>query len=351
MPDFLRASALLGWAEHASAQGLQTPALLKQADLPGDVLDHPERIISFRRFSTLLQLSAQHSGNPFFGLELGLRQGAQMLGPLLYLMRNAQTLGDALAGLNSYYHLHTGSGQIALQVEGTLAHVRYLLNADALPPHAHEQAIEQIAGVGLQLMRTLLGAAWQARAIRFRHAPLGSLSSYKRLLGCTPQFNADADALSFDATWLQLPLHQADQALHALIQQHLELLDQWPLDEVPERLRQVLRDLLPTGMATLDHAARYLAISPRSLQRYLANTGHTFQDLLDQTRKEAAARYLSNSQLSVLQLAELLGYTDASAFSRAFRRWYACSPRDWRQRHAGAAPNPRLRDRRRLHRA
>ena len=72
-------------------------------------------------------------------------------------------------------------------------------------------------------------------------------------------------------------------------------------------------------------------ISPRTLQRYLMTQGTGFQELLDDTRQAMAARYLSDSSISLTQLASLLGYADPSTFSRAFTRWNGISPQKWKQ--------------------
>lgn len=135
----------------------------------------------------------------------------------------------------------------------------------------------------------------------------------------------------FDAHLLESPLSAADKNLHRLIQQHLESLDQLSIHELPTYVQQLLRSFLPNGRVTVELIANYMMLSPRTLQRYLANEGTSFQALQDQTRQALATRYLRDSEISLTQLAGLLGYSDLSAFSRAFQRWFGKSPREWQK--------------------
>ncbi|WP_156496912.1 helix-turn-helix transcriptional regulator, partial [Alcanivorax sp. HI0083] len=104
--------------------------------------------------------------------------------------------------------------------------------------------------------------------------------------------------------------------------------------ELPGYVSNLLRDLLPQGRVTVDHIARCMAMSRRTLQRRLSDSGTSFQAVLDETRQKMALRYLRDSTLQVTQLSDLLGYADLSAFSRAFSRWFGIPPSQWEQQKA-----------------
>lgn len=329
MTDFSRASSLYGFGEFAVSQGLKPGELLKEVGLSRDLLENPESLISYRKFLNLLELCAQRSGNQFFGLQYGLHQGVGIFGPLLYLIRNAKNVREALQELAHYYHLHSGAAEVKLELQGDHVLLLYSPGYEGLLSLRH--GTELALGVGMQLMRTLLGSRWQPLAALQQHTPVNEPSVYRRLLGLIPQFNTPYNALVFDAHLLESPLSAADKNLHRLIQQHLESLDQLSIHELPTYVQQLLRSFLPNGRVTVELIANYMMLSPRTLQRYLANEGTSFQALQDQTRQALATRYLRDSEISLTQLAGLLGYSDLSAFSRAFQRWFGKSPREWQK--------------------
>lgn len=341
MIDLLRASALSGLAEFAASQQVPVQQLLQEAALPSDVLEYPESFIPYRKFVALLESGARHTGNPLFSLQFGQHQGTGPLGPLLYLIRNANTVGDALRELGQYFYLHASIAQIRLEVEGTHALLHYD-PSDVKDVPSHRLVVELVVGAAMQLMRTLLGSRWQPRALLLQHAPQCAPKTYARLIGLTPQFNAPCNAWLFDARLLDTPLSAGDQELHRLIQAHLNSLEQMSAQELPAYIGQLLRSLLPNGRTSIEHIAEYMGLSPRTLQRYLAEEGTSFQVLLDETRQSMAQRYLADSTLSLTQLAAMLGYSELSAFSRAFQRWFGVRPRQWRaQQHPGKS-RPRL---------
>ncbi|WP_371366644.1 AraC family transcriptional regulator [Pseudomonas sp. QL9] len=331
MTDYARASGLHGLPAYAASQAVDTLALLKDAGLPSDLLDHPESLVPYQKMAKVVELGAQRSGNPLFGLELGLQQSiAGTIGPLLYLARNSKNVGEALREVGKYFHVHASSVRIRLEIEGDLT----LFHYD--PSEGEEIAstrpiVELVLGGGLQLLRLLLGHRWQPQALLLQHAPVKDLQSYSRLLGLVPQFNAPINAWVFATKLLDVPLSSADPELKRLVQQHLESLGQATIQDLPSHVQQVIRNFLPNGRVAIVQVANYLSLSPRTLQRYLAEEDTSFNLILDQTRKAMASRYLNDSEINLTQLAEILGYSELSAFSRAFNRWFGVSPREWKK--------------------
>lgn len=344
MTDFARALTLSGYREFATSQGLNAAELLKAVGLPADVIEQPESLVSYRKFATLLELSAAKSGNNMFGLQYGLFQGVGVFGSLLYLLRNAQNVGEALHELALYFHLHTGAAQVRMELQGSHVLLIYNIEDENLPGLRH--AAELALAVGSELMRVLIGNRWQPLTAMMQHGPATDITAYRRLLGITPKFNSAQNAWVFDQSLLQIPLSSADAALHKLMQQHLANLDQMSVKELPSYVRQLLRNFLPNGRVTIEQIADYMMLSTRTLQRYLADEGTSFQTLLDETRQGMANRYLRDSSVNLTQLAILLGYSDLSAFSRAFQRWFGQSPREWKRQHANECKAARLPTRR-----
>jgi AraC-like DNA-binding protein len=327
MTYLTRASSLHGFHEFARSQHLNPAELLREAGLARDVLDNPDALISFHRFALVLELASKASDNPLFGLEFGLYQGVGIFGSLLYLMRNAKSVGDALRDLGHYFHVHDNYGDVAVHRADDHALLYYATEAQNLP--GGRQVSELVVGVGHQLMRTLLGSRWQPAVAMFQHAPAVNPARYRRLLGVAPRFNSAFDAWMFDVNLLNVSLTDADPALHRLMQQHLDNASRLHSHQLPSHIQRLLRSFLPSGRVTIDYIADFMRLSPRSLQRHLAEQGTSFQTLLDDTRQTMTLRYLEESDMTLMQLTEVLGYANQSAFSRAFQRWFGVSPRQW----------------------
>ncbi|MGH8487203.1 MAG: AraC family transcriptional regulator ligand-binding domain-containing protein, partial [Pseudomonas sp.] len=137
MTYLTRASSLHGFEEFARRQQLNPAAFLREAGLPGDVLENPDALISFHRFALTLELASQASDNPLFGLEFGLHQGVGIFGSLLYLVRNAQTVGDALRDLGDYFHVHDTYGDVVVHQADEHALLYYASEAQSLPGSRH----------------------------------------------------------------------------------------------------------------------------------------------------------------------------------------------------------------------
>ncbi len=341
---FVRALSLVGFEAFASDQGLNPADLLRHAFLPQDSPRQQDGIIPYRRYCELLQLCTAQSGNASFGLLYGLFQGIDVFGELFYLIRNAGTVGDALAELRANYVLYNGAAEISFDIDGDIARLGYHVNDCEIP--GVRQAEELACSVGVQLLRALAGTGWRPRTVRFRHPPLGDEAVYRHALCVRPVFAARCTELEFDASVLSLPLAAADARLHQLIAEHIARMERLPADELPGYVRQLLRSLLPSGRASLDKVADCMAVNPRTLQRRLEQEGTSFQRLLDATRQEMARRYLDDPSISMAQLAGLLGYSDASGFNRAFNRWFGVSPLQWQKRHSSNKQPRLLRSRR-----
>ncbi|MDQ8037086.1 MAG: AraC family transcriptional regulator [Pedobacter sp.] len=328
MHDFTRASALMGYAEQAREYGLQPKAMMRAAGLPTDILAEPDGLISYRQFLKLLEASATQSSDPLFGLKLGLRQGISIFGPILYVLRNADSVGAALNELQQYFHLHMGAAVVETTSDGQHFLLAYKV-ADPVQAGI-SQGVELAMGVGIKLLHTLLGRQWQPVAMMLEHRALSAPASYRKVLGFTPRFEADANALLIRMEDLQRPLSQADPVLHRLMQQHLASLQGLSELTLPAHVQGLLRNFLPQGRVTVEQLAASMVMSPRTLQRRLGEAGTSFQTVLDDTRRAMAQRYLRDSTLSMTELTSLLGYADLSTFTRAFTRWFGMPPSQWR---------------------
>ncbi|MGR2770089.1 AraC family transcriptional regulator ligand-binding domain-containing protein [Photobacterium ganghwense] len=330
---YIRGANIARFDQFATQHQVNHHALLNAVGLSDDVFSHPEALISYHQFLRLIELSQRHFSCPLLGLEFGLFQSIAAIGPLFHLINNAQTVEQALSELISYFHWHSQGATLQLTEKENQMLLCYEPSI-FLEQHDHAQCTEIAIGVGLKLLQLFFGHAWKPKAIYIRHYPLASVTEYQKLLPVTPHFNAFLTGIAFEKSALKTTLNHADPSLHALIENHVHALTNLTVEELPDYVRYVLHHLLPSGKSTVGQVAKYMMLSPRTLQRYLQAEGTSFQAILTETRQRLATRHLTESNMSMAQLAELLGYSDACAFSRAFVSWFGIAPRQWQQQNA-----------------
>jgi AraC-like DNA-binding protein len=146
-------------------------------------------------------------------------------------------------------------------------------------------------------------------------------------------FSDSFDGLRFPSTFLDTPIQSADAGLHAILMRYAEesLSRHKDTTSLAGRTRRLITASLATGSATIDEVAERLAMTSRTLQRRLEDEGLQFSHLVDATRKELAAQYLRDPNLGLTDTAFLVGYSDLTAFHRAFRRWFKQTPLEFQK--------------------
>jgi len=185
----------------------------------------------------------------------------------------------------------------------------------------------------VQLARDMTGRYWPVKSVSFVNPAPVQTQPYEDFFGGQVVFGAPVTRLLFEQTYLALPLRKSDPALLALMDQQAEQLLQ-QVAAVPAMVdawRKTLVPLIREGQTSLAALAAAHHTSPRSLQRRLAEQGTSFQQLLDNTRQHLAERHLMDAKLDLAEIALLLGYSEQSAFTRAFRTWTGLAPAQWRR--------------------
>jgi AraC-like DNA-binding protein len=188
------------------------------------------------------------------------------------------------------------------------------------------------------IMRSLCGPGWKPKEIRFAHRKPDDVQPYRNFFHAPLVFNADRNAVVFASDWLGHRISLADSELHRLLMKQIAVLESRYADDFPAQVRSVLRPALLTGQARLDRIAALFSMHSRTLSRHLNDCGTSFQALLDEGRFEIARQMLEDPRIGVNQIAMTLDYADASAFTRAFRRWSGTTPAQWRENSNAASP-------------
>lgn len=244
-----------------------------------------------------------------------------------YLAASASTWGEALKLLARYARILHEAADYSLHDLAS----RSLFELRSRVP-LNRAASEFQAGLVALAARTWLGHL-DSFEFCFAHEAPRDPSGYHAVFGRKVRFNAPCDAVLFDAALLNAPLLGANPHLHTVLRRHADHL----LASVPElewltgRVRQLVMELLPEGKTDIRYATAKLKMSRRTLGRHLKREGTTYRDLVESARHELACQYLLIPKLDVKQIALLLGYSETTAFSRAFKRWCGQSPIEYRR--------------------
>jgi AraC-like DNA-binding protein len=196
------------------------------------------------------------------------------------------------------------------------------------------QQSEFYAGLLLRTGRESTTAPWQPLEVHFRHPPIEPRAERERLLRAPVHFSRAHDQIVLPASVLDLPLRERDPVFLEVMQRHANaLLRKVTPRTLQERVRSTLVDLIPEGRATLEEVAAALSASPRTLQRELQQEGTSFTSELDAVKRQVAEQSIASGRLEIIEVAFITGFTELSAFYRAFRRWTGTTPGEYRRQH------------------
>lgn len=331
MEALVRSTALRGFADLVQSLGGNPDELLSRFHISREMASSNDAFVPIRSVAALHELSAQVLHCPDFGLRLAQRQGADILGPIAILIRNADSTRSAVLALSRYLQSH--SPVLHLSV-AQLDHRSFRLVLDIIEPSMHQaaQLKENGMGIGLHILRLLGGSAIKPLSAHLPHAPLSDEKTYRDFFGCPIYFNEPFCGLLLPLEFLSQTIRDADPEVNRLATNYLE--SQLSLDAglLSEHVAQLIKRLLPTGQCKIDTVAEHLCLHKRTLQRLLSAEGKgNFEDLLDRERQALAAHYLRQKRLTLAQITGLLGYAEQSAFNRAARRWFGMTPRSFRE--------------------
>lgn len=283
-----------------------------------DVAD-PDARVPHAALEDLLRRGVALSGDPSLGLHLAelVRPGA--FDVLECIARTSPTLQDALSMLGRYHRVLHDTWRLVVEVHGDQAVVSFGLGS---PVRLSGTAAEFCMASLFLVARRTFGAELGVQEVCFEHAAPSDTREHVRIFRAPIRFGAPRNSVAFSASLLGLSLPKGDRDVCAVLERHAAtLLERLPASSsVADRVRALILSELPRGNPTLDSTAKRLGASPRTVRRHLVEEGTTYQALLDGLREQLAIRYRDEG-LSVEEVACALGFSEASALRRAFRRW------------------------------
>jgi AraC-like DNA-binding protein len=307
--------------------------------------EHRHNQISALAVERLLLLCAERTMCPHFGLLVGQLANLASLGPLGTLMRVSDTLGDALRRLEQHLQIRTRGGLVQLEVDDGFAVLRYC------PYYSTGEGAglvcEGVLVATTQVVRELCGPAWVPTEVLVPRRAHGNPEPYRSAFRAPVRFNQEMGALVFPAALLEQPLPYADPITRQNLEQHILDIEQaYPHDAADELRRQLCTELLK-AKCSAQTAARRLSIHRRTLNRRLSSERTGFKAIADEMRAALARQLLADTELSLAHIAAALDFSEAAAFTHAFRRWSGgVPPSVWRAqspkdpgRHTGLPQN------------
>jgi AraC-like DNA-binding protein len=298
-------------------------------------LNDPESTISFPSAGRFLAECARATHCPHFGLMVGTEEGFAALCVVGHLVRHSRDVRATLRNLTGHLHHQEVGGVSTLVVEHGVGVLEYALHQRGL--EGTDQIIDTGLGIGVSILKIMCGPDWKPIEIQLTRAVPQETAPYRRLFGSPVRFGADRNALLFHERWLEHRLRGADPNLRKILEATIAEMEARRSAEFPDRVRALIRTQLLSDGCTSEETARRMAMTRRTLHRRLVGDAFTFEQLLDETRFDLARQLLRNSRASMVDIAAALDYANASAFTRAFRRWAGVAPSAWRLDMQGAA--------------
>jgi AraC-like DNA-binding protein len=320
--------ALMGYLER---RGVDTAAVRRRAAIEGVDLAHPEQRLPEAVPRTVWNLAAETTGDEAISIHVVEARIPATVDVLEYAFRASPTLGDALGQVTRYARVMHDRVTVRLAPEGD--GVR--LTGSVPPGHPiNRHQAEFFLATWLRLARDTCDPGLRPLDVTFEHSAPARQDEHRRFFACPLRFEQPTIGLLIAKADLDRPMRGADPALAALLGRQLDkLLVSLPADpSVSARVRLLVKDDLPSGRVSVDRVARQLAMSVRSLSRRLEKEGTSFRRLLDAVRHELAVAHLRDPGVELAEIAFLLGYSEQSAFHRAFKRLAGLTPLEFRRR-------------------
>ncbi len=311
--------------------GHDPSATFAAAGLDAGAFDDAERRVPFRVIVDLVRSAALATGREDFGLLVGERFQFDDFGLLGQLMWRAPTVGEALQDLNRFIHLQDRGSVTYLRPaqEGIVS-----LGYSIFDPDTSGAGLiyDLVMAMGMRVLRGLAGPRFRVIEVWLAHGRARQLAPYRRVFGAPLRFDAPRSELHFAADWLRAPLAGADDVQHELVQRAIRQAEADVSSGLEGRVRAAVRALLMTGDASAARVAEALGLHERTLRRRLAGEGIGLQQVVAHERFEVACQLLRETRLGMHDIADALGFAEASVFVRAFRGWAGCPPGQWRAR-------------------
>lgn len=326
--------ATSGLLEAITAAGGNPDHVLRTIGLDRSAFSNPEGFVPSSSFAQLLEEAARATADDCFGLHFGERYNPKNIGPLVYAVLNSRTIVAGIANVERYLRVFNQAAKWGFAVKGNWGYIRFLLtDLDIEAPRQHNECTMAVA---LNTLRIMVGSQWTPQEVQFAHEAPHKISEHRRVFGTPVSFGCETNAFVVEREFVEREVPAADPRLYRILKRYLDgVLKEMPReDSFLASLRKSIAESMRDGDPKLARVSKRIAMSPRTLQRRLKDYGVDYKKLTDDTRRRFATNYLKDRKNTLTEIAFLLGYSEVSAFNRAFKRWTGSTPLDYRRKIA-----------------
>jgi len=319
------------WAQRLQEHHISLPAVLRRAGLPAGFFQQEKIYVTTAELFALWRAVGETSGDPVIGLKLGAEARLERYDPAAIAAVCSRSFRDAVQRIAFYKQL-TCPEEIRIRTGRDETSVEFaFIQAEGDEP---DVLVDICLSWSVSIGRK--GTDGKIKPLRVELTrPVRHRELLEAHFGSRVRFRADRNVVVFRSSDLDLPFTTYNPELLKILGAHLETEVQARKASLDtgEQVKQTLKQSLAGRRPTLQHVAKDLHLSVRTLQRRLTDAGITFQQLVEETRRDLAHHYLKQSAVELNETAYLLGYQDANSFFRAFHVWEGTSPGEWRTQH------------------
>ena len=313
--------------------GLDGPQVFLDEGIDLSVADAPNARFPVDAMSRVWRRAVEFTGDEGFALTLVDHADPSIYNALGLSMISSRTLGEAIQRSCQFSQVATDAARQILRrrSDGRLELVQEMSAKErgAVTPYA----VEAFICTTVSTLRNISRGKFQPVEVHFCHSQESLRQRYEDYFQAPMVFNSEEYKVVFAAELMDLPCEQANPALAESIDGWMQdYLTSFEPDTLASQVRKLLAEKLPNGRFQQTEIAANLAMSSRSLQRGLQKEGVNFKALLEQTREDLAMKYIGEAQMSLVEVCFMLGFTDQSNFTRAFKRWTGQTPAAFRQK-------------------
>ncbi|HSE85634.1 MAG TPA: AraC family transcriptional regulator [Candidatus Binatia bacterium] len=325
-------AATAGLLEAITAAGGNPDEILHDLGVDRSVFSKSAGFIPCSVFAGILKEAARTTGDDCFGLHFGESFHPKNIGPLAYVALNSPTIGAGIQNVERYLHVYDSSAKWFFTAEGNRGYIRYVLTDVGVDPL--RQSNEHGMTLVVNTLRMMVGSQWAPQEVQFVHEAPEQTSEHHRIFRAPVLFGCETNALVIELAFIEREVPAADQQLYQIMKQYLDqvLSEMPPEDGFLSTIRKAIAESMRDGDPKLARVAKRVAMGPRTLQRRLKEYGFDFKKLVENTRQHFATSYLKDRKNSLTEVAFLLGYSELSAFNRAFKRWTRSTPLDYQRK-------------------
>jgi AraC-like DNA-binding protein len=330
----ISSAVAIGLAEAIEVAGRDPDDVLRSVGLDRAAVTDRHRFFPSAAFTLALEEAARVTDDDCFGLHLGERYHPKDIGALAYVVLNSATIAVAFENIARYLRIFNEAATVSFVQTERLAYLQHQLRG--VPLQRRRQHEEYALTAGTAIIRMMAGSEWRPLEVHFEHEAPPRTSEHTRIFRAPVLFRCDGNAIVVEREFCDRQVPTADRRLYPILEDYLERqLENRPTENrFVVSVRTAIGNAMKDGEPKVTDVAKAIGVSVRTLQRRLGEAGVDYRALVDDIRHELALRYLKDRRHTLSDVAYLLGYSEISAFSRAFRRWTGSTPSDHRRRSA-----------------